>query len=102
MSEGMEVDVMSGPEIGRLLGSSVGLTGLFAISSAAAGDFTPLWFFIGIITITLIVLMSVVGGSWAGYKAYLFFSGKYFNYELGKVMNTDVLPPAQDPYSHVP
>lgn len=92
---------MHGSEIGRLVGSSIGLTGLFAISSAAAGDFTPLWFFLGLMTITCIVILAVVGGSWAGHKAYLVFSGKYLNYELGRVMNnTDVLPPAQDPYSN--
>lgn len=90
---------MRGPESGRLIGSSIGLTALFAISSAAAGDFTPLWFFLGLVTITAIVLLAVVGGSWAGNKAYIFFSGKYFNYELGRTMNsTELLPPPQDPY----
>lgn len=87
---------MHGPEVGRLIGSSIGLTSLFAISSAAAGDFTPLWFFLGLITITLVVISTVVGGSVAGYRAYIFFSGKYFNYELSR--NTAMLPPPQDPY----
>lgn len=86
---------MRGPEVGKVIGSSVGLTGLFAVSSAAAGDFMPLWFFLGIITITLIVITLVLGGAWAGYHAYLFFTTKYFNYELSR--NTALLPP-QDPY----
>lgn len=90
---------MSGQETGRIAGSIVGTTALFAISSAAAGNFLPFMYFLGIIGIALIVLIAIVGGGWAGVKIHAFLTGRYFDLAFSKVANgTEVLPIPQDPY----
>lgn len=92
---------MRSSETGRLVGSLIGVVGLFAISSATAGDFLPLLYFLGIIGISLLVLMAIVGGAWAGDKIQGFLTGRYFDLAFSRMApsRTEVLPTPQDPYA---
>lgn len=95
---------MRSPEIGRLAGSLVGTTGLFAISSAAAGNFLPFIYFLGIVGIALIVILAVVGGGWAGVKIQSFLTGRAFDLAFARMAPhpaTEVLPlpVPQDPFT---
>lgn len=92
---------MHSPETGRLVGSIVGTTALFAISSAAAGNFLPFMYFLGIVGIALIVLLAIVGGGWAGVKIQSFLTGRAFDVAFARMATspkTEVLPIPQDPY----
>lgn len=94
---------MSGPELGRLVGSLTGMVGLFALSSAAADDFLPLLYFLGIIGFALLVISLIVGGAWMGEKAHAFLTGRYFDMAFGKMAahssRTEILPIPQDPFA---
>lgn len=91
---------MNGPELGRLIGSLIGVTGLFALSSAVANDFKPFLFYIGLLGIALVVIAAVVGGAWAGEKIHAFLTGRYFDLAFSKVApQTEIYPIPQDPYS---
>lgn len=96
---------MSGQETGRIIGSLVGTTALFAISSAAAGNFLPFVYYLGIIGIALIVLLAIVGGGWAGVRIHAFLTDRALNEAFSRVVSngnhTEVLPVPQDPFAHV-
>lgn len=96
---------MHNPQTGRLIGSLTGCVSLFAISSAAAGDFLPFIYFLGIVGIALIVLLAIVGGGWAGVKIQSFLTGRAFDLAFARVAPSHSptqmldLPVPQDPFT---